>query len=285
MLRDFHFEQSDTAILTPVAGLTAVSRALHEMAGLSVLAAADPGLHGGASHSDILSAYVALLIQGKALFRPLPPCRAMSFLRLGKVASPERLRQRIQRYPLDYMRLVGRANQHSLNHQQITFGALDTGRAPLDIDAVPMDNSGSKKTMWSGRTRVLTATWSCRRTNEPIARLANAEDKVTGYFWQARFSSQAFLDEAAVLAATAYADVLPIRAGIAETPQASDFTSIQQRIAELKQHQRQYAGADSEPPKSPEKTANLNQTIAKLLGLSDDSGQSSENAIPSSRTD
>ena len=37
-------------------------------------------------------------------------------------------------------------------------------------------------------------------------------------------------DEAAVLTAMAYVDLNPIRAGIAETPEASDFTSFQQRI-------------------------------------------------------
>ena len=67
--------------------------------------------------------------------------------------------------------------------------------------------------------------------NKPIARQANAEDNTTGHFWQARFFSQALLDEAAVLTAMAYVDLNPICAGIAETPETSDFASVQQRIA------------------------------------------------------
>jgi hypothetical protein len=44
---------------------------------------------------------------------------------------------------------------------------------------------------------------------------------------------QALLDEKALLAAMAYMDLNPVRAGIAETPEGSDYTSIQERVAEV----------------------------------------------------
>jgi REP element-mobilizing transposase RayT len=81
------------------------------------------------------------------------------------------------------------------------------------------------------RARLHDLSWLMRTLNEHIARQANAEDGVKGRFWEGRFKSQALLDEKALLAAMAYVDLNPIRAGIAETPEASDYTSIQERVA------------------------------------------------------
>ena len=68
------------------------------------------------------------------------------------------------------------------------------------------------------------------RLNEFIARAANKEDRVKGRFWESRFKCQALLDEAAIAACMVYVDLNPIRAGLAATPEESDFTSIQERI-------------------------------------------------------
>ena len=66
--------------------------------------------------------------------------------------------------------------------------------------------------------------------NEPIARQANLEDGCTGHFWEARFHSQPLRSEAELLTAMAYVDLNPVRAGIANTPEQSEYTSIRARM-------------------------------------------------------
>jgi len=69
--------------------------------------------------------------------------------------------------------------------------------------------------------------WIMKVLNEAITRL---EDKVTDRFWEGRIKSQALLDEAAMIAYSAYVDINSIRTKMAGIPKVSEHTSIKQRI-------------------------------------------------------
>ncbi len=86
------------------------------------------------------------------------------------------------------------------------------------------------------RARLSDLSWWMRCTAENIARRSNAEDEVTGHFWEGRYKAVVLLDEASLLACSAYVDLNPIRAAIAETPETSPYTGAKDRIDDL--HER-----------------------------------------------
>jgi REP element-mobilizing transposase RayT len=94
------------------------------------------------------------------------------------------------------------------------------------------------------RRRLGSLSWYMKCLNEPIARRANAEDGCTGHFWEARFHSQALCSEAALIAAMAYVDLNPVRAGVAPTPEKSNYTSIRARLTIVERRSRR-ATADA----------------------------------------
>ena len=71
-----------------------------------------------------------------------------------------------------------------------------------------------------------------KHLKQPIARRANLENGTSGHAWDGRYYSGALLSEEALLAAMAYVDLNPVRAGIAERIEACRETSIAERLQE-----------------------------------------------------
>jgi len=93
-----------------------------------------------------------------------------------------------------------------------------------------VETNSLRSTVTAYRQRLASLSWFMKCLNEPIARKANAEDDCRGHFWEARFGSFALRTEQALLTCMAYVDLNPVRAGIAQTPEASMYTSIRQRL-------------------------------------------------------
>ena len=86
------------------------------------------------------------------------------------------------------------------------------------------------------RKRLRSLSWFMKNVKERLARRANRDDGCTGHFWEGRFQSVPLLDQAAVIAAMVYVDLNPIRAAMAETPESSDYTSVQARCCARQEH-------------------------------------------------
>ncbi len=74
-----------------------------------------------------------------------------------------------------------------------------------------------------------------QRLKSTIARIANREDQVTGPFFAGRFESIPILDANQLLTTMVYVDLNPIRAGLADTPETSKYTSAYERIQGARQ--------------------------------------------------
>jgi putative transposase len=165
---------------------------------------------------------------------------------------------------------------------------ITLSKAELDVVAEDIEK-------W--RHRLYDVSWYMRNLNESIARQANEEDGCTGKFWEGRFKSQALLDDAALLTCMSYVDLNPIRAKMADRPEESDFTSLQERIRHYQKTLEQTGSRTEATTTTPvhlepfvggehqDKPAGLNFSLPDYLELTDWAGRAirtdKAGAIPS----
>jgi putative transposase len=125
-------------------------------------------------------------------------------------------------------------------------------------------------------------TGMCRSDPCPVPPQTHPSRRPTDLF---RFKSQALLDDAALLTCMSYVDLNPIRSKIADRPEDSDFTSIQERIRDYQKTVEQTGNREEAATTAPdhllpfvggehqEKPAGLNFSLPDYLELTDWAGR------------
>jgi hypothetical protein len=80
------------------------------------------------------------------------------------------------------------------------------------------------------RSRLSSLGWFMKCLKEPLARLANQQDRCTGAFFEGRYKSIAILDQESFLSVAACIDLNPVAAGIVPLPEQSPHSSIKERV-------------------------------------------------------
>ena len=113
------------------------------------------------------------------------------------------------------------------------FPPRGKNRKPLEVTPQWIEQKladQDQKYVTNARKRLANLGWFMKCLKEPLARLVNRAEGITGAFWQGRYKSIAILDEQALLATCAYIDLNPFAAGLSELPEESPHTSIRTRL-------------------------------------------------------
>ena len=80
------------------------------------------------------------------------------------------------------------------------------------------------------RRRLVDPSWLMKDLKEWIAKRCNAQDEVSGNFWNERFKSVGLLDFPALLVCLIYVDLNPVRAAMVRVPEDYEYSSIHRRV-------------------------------------------------------
>jgi hypothetical protein len=135
--------------LTPVGGLALVGQYLKALARQSGRLDRALPVRSGARNSDIVRAYLGLLVLGESDFDAIEGYRGDEFFKqalgIELLASSPTLPQRLNAQASAVFDHVPGLIEALLSRQQPDYGVLPCSWLPLDIDTFAMDNSGTAK--------------------------------------------------------------------------------------------------------------------------------------------
>lgn len=147
-LRPFIVKQLDYD-LTPVAGLALVGHYLQALLAVFRRLDAAMPIRAGVPNSDILRAYLGLLVQGKSDFDAIENYRGDAFFKqalgIGLLPSSPTLRQRLDSRSNEMFEFMPPMIETLLASQKPDYGVLPCGWLALDVDTFAMDNGGTAK--------------------------------------------------------------------------------------------------------------------------------------------
>lgn len=149
-MKKFIIEQSGDEFYTSHSGLALIGLCINRYSGLpQQIARKMTKGQDKISHTDIVRSMLGLLCLGKSDFEAVSAMRDDDYFKqslgISNVASPERLRQRLDENAQTLLPIAEDCSVAMLKNGEVLVTALDTGHVPLDADVFPMDNSNTKK--------------------------------------------------------------------------------------------------------------------------------------------
>lgn len=102
-------------------------------------------------------------------------------------------------------------------------------REPSDREVETVLAKGSEH-LETLRCNLSSLSWYMARCKEPVARLANAEAGTSGHMWAERFGCRELTDEGERLTSLIYTELQQVKCGAAPSLEASNHSSIQNRL-------------------------------------------------------
>ena len=168
---------------------------------------------------------------------------------------------------------VDPAASQAWSHSEVTARAREL--FPFALQGLEAEGAVNER-LTEYRERLASLSWFMRCLNERIARRANQEDGCHGRFWEGRFKSRALLDAGALLACMSYVDLNPVHAGLAESLAASDFSSIQVRLATVGRELR----VGSSPASDEARRRHTMHCVPRLMSFEDEPASSTAAGTP-----